>query len=330
MKIKLLATLFLSIFIFTVIGCTDKDENEISSTENNLTKLKKIGIMTYVSHEILDTILDGIMTELKRIGYSKDQIVIYNANGEMDKVHSFAKEMTTSNFDVLIPITTPVSQAVVKSAKGKIPVVYSFVSDPNSVGVKSKTEKPHNVTGISDIINYHSNLKLIRDLLPNSKKIGMIYNSGESNSVLGIKQCRLLAEKFHFKIEEVSVVSTAEVLNAARMIADKIDAFYVIGDNTVVGAIASVIKVGREKMIPVFASDSGSVQLGACAAFSVNYKKFGKVTAEIADRVLNGDNINAIEPLMYEGNSLIVNKSALSFFNVTIPTKIISNIEEEF
>lgn len=332
MKIKGFSMVSVAIFLIliSVTSCSNNEEKMSTKGTSPTSSSKKIGIMTYVSHEILDTILAGIESELNSLGYKKNQIVIYNANGEMDKVHSFAKEMVSSGFDILIPITTPVSQAVVKEAHGQTPVVYSFVSDPKSVGVKSNNDRPNNVTGISDIINYQSNLNLIKSVVPSAKYIGMIYNSGESNSILGINECRELAPKYGFILEEASVVSTAEVLTAARLIVDKIDAFYVIGDNTVVGAISSVIKVGREKNIPVFASDSGSVKEGACAAYSVDYKKFGKVTAELADRILKGENINSIDPLMYQGDSLVINNSCLENFKLSLPNELKNKVHEAY
>jgi len=289
-----------------------------------------IGVMTYVTHEILDIILEGVVGEFKKLGYTKDQIVVFNANGEMDKVHAFAKEMAYGDFDILIPITTPVSQAVIKAAGARVPVVYSFVSDPASVGVLADGTRPPNVTGLSDIVNYEANLDLIRETTADVKSLGVIYNSGEPNSVLGIRQCRVLAPTFDLTMEEITVASSGEVFNAARLLADKVDAFYVIGDNTVVGAVASIIKVAREKGLPVFASDSGSVKMGACAAFSVDYREFGRETAKVADRVLKGDDITSIAPIRYHGDTLVVNEQSLADLHLSLPPKLAAQVKGKY
>ncbi len=316
-----------SIFLCVIASaCKPRSEAETGSGTK-----PTIGVMTYVSHDILNTIQEGLINRLLELGYDKSQIRVINANGEMDKVHAFAKEMVAANYSILVPITTPVSQAIVKTAQGRIPVVYSFVSDPTSIGVDRASNKaPHNVTGISDIINYEGNLRLIRKLLPNAKRIGIIYNASESNSMLGIEECRKLAPTLGFELEEVAVASTAEILNAARLIVDKVDLFYIGGDNTVVSGAAALIKVAQEKNKPVFASDEGSVKGGAIAALSVNYKEFGKQTAELVNRILKGENPDLIPPQRFVGNMLVINRKALSELGIELPDSVKSEVKAEY
>lgn len=317
-KIELPFILLLSMFLLNLSSCKKGTE-------------KKVGIMTFVSHEVLNSIEQGIIERLLELGYKKEQIVVYNANGEMDKVHAFVKEMVNANFDILIPITTPVSQAMVKVAGGKIPVVYSFVSDPTSLGVDLSSGKtPLNVTGISDIINYKENLKLIKRLFPNAKKVGMIYNASESQSLMGVEECRTLAPSIGLKLVETTVASTSEVLPAARLLVSKVDVFYVGGDNTVVSGITAIIKVARETKKPVFASDIGSVKQGAVAAISVNYKDFGRKTAEIVDQILKGKSPNDIPPQKYIGDYLVINSAALNFWGIKIDEETQKQVKETY
>lgn len=323
---RVILLLVVTTILFLFPDCKRKDQNAERQTGPKI-----IGIMTFVSHEVLDSIEQGLIERLMEFGYGKDNIRVINANGEMDKVHAFAKEMVSANYDILVPISTPVSQAIIKAAKGNIPIVYSFVSDPGAIGVDPETKKaPENVTGLSDIVNYDGNLRLIRKIMPNAYRIGIIYNPSESNSVMGIEECRKIAPQLSLQIEEVTVASTSEILNAARLIVGKVDAFYIIGDNTVVSGATAIIKVAMEKKIPVFASDMGSVKGGALAAFSVDYKGFGKRTAEIVNLVLKGEKPNNIPPKFYLGDYLVINKKAFSILKLKLPKELENRVKEEF
>jgi putative ABC transport system substrate-binding protein len=300
--------------------CTSNTKQKASTIKYN-NENQKIAIMTFVNHEILNSIQEGIQIRLKEIGYKDENIKIINANGEMDKVNLFAKQLATSNYNILIPISTPVSQSVIKASAGKTPIVYTFVSDPASIGVINN-KAPHNVTGLSDVINYEGNLKLIKKILPKITKIGLIYNASESNSVIGIKECRRIGPSLNIKFEEVAISSSNEILNASRLIINKVDAIYIGGDNTVVSGITALVKVGKENNKPIFASDMGSVKEGAVMALSVDYTDFGKKTADIVDRILKGEKTNNISPIKVLGTKLIVNKGTLRYLDLSIPKDI--------
>ncbi len=309
--------------LFRIFSFSNQNDFKTSDTARNDLK---IGILTYVDHEILETIETGIIDEFKKAGYKDNQIKIYNANGEKEKVDLYAKEMAYADFDILIPISTLVSQAVIKSVNGKTPVVYSFVSNPESVGIKNLKTKPLNVTGISDVVNYQANISLLAKLKPDTKTIGVIYNPGEANSLWGIEECREICNKMNLKIEEATVSSAGEVIDTARLLSEKIDVFYVLGDNTVASRISDILKIAGEKKIAVFASDSGSVKAGACAAYSVDYKKIGKATANIAIKILKGKDINKIDPIILKGDTLVINKKSLEKYNISLPKELKSKV----
>lgn len=284
----------------------------------------RVVIFNLVSHPILDASVSGIKKQLIEEGLGPDVLEIQeiNANGEMDKIAGIANEILSGRPDVIVPVSTPVAQAVVRAAPQNQNIVFSTVTNPSDIGMDAR---PGNVSGVSDAVNYEANLRLIREALPNARRIGVVYNAGERNSQFGVEQVRALAPSLGFDLRLVTISSSQEVLEASRAMARQIDAFYVGSDNTVVAAIASLISVARERKIPVFASDSGSVQEGAAAAVSVDYEALGRRAGSlVAEVIRTKKRAGEIPVVTFRGDLLVINPQAASTFNLTLPESILA------
>jgi putative ABC transport system substrate-binding protein len=283
-----------------------------------------VAIYNLLSHPILDASVKGIKQGLADHGYGPHQVrlIEVNANGEMDKLNTFALELLAAKPDVIVPVSTPVTQAVAKVAALSQAIVYSTVTNPDDVGMQ---DHPANMTGVSDAVNYAANLDLIQAVLSDARSLGIIYNSGERNSQFGVEQTRKLAEKRNLELVVISIAGSGEVADAARSMVGSVDAFYVGSDNTVVSAIDALVSVAYENDIPVFASDAGSVEQGATAAVSVDYEWVGKAAGELVARVLDtGDLPGRLDPVVVRGDLLVVNSVAIERLGLSVPPKMMS------
>jgi len=286
-----------------------------------------VAIFNLLSHPILDASVKGIKEGLADNGYGAGEVrlIEVNANGEMDKLNTFALELLSARPDVIVPVSTPVTQAVAKVAGPEQAIVYSTVTNPDDVGMQSE---PANMTGVSDAVNYAANLDLIQAALPNARSLGIMYNSGERNSQFGVEQTRKLAEERNLDLVVVSIAGSGEVADAARSMVGTVDAFYVGSDNTVVSAIEALTSVAYENDIPVFASDAGSVQRGAAAAISVDYEQVGLAAGELVARILDtGVLPGTIAPVSVQGDLLVVNVAAIERLGLTIPAEMMAGAE---
>ena len=151
-----------------------------------------VAIATLMSHPALDEVQAGLKSELAKRGYIEGQSVEYvvrNANGQMQLASTIASELAASNPDVIVAITTPMAQAVAKVARG--PVCFAAVTDPVGAGLLDTWDdvKPA-ITGTSDAWPYDAQIALIREVLPNAKRLGVLYNPGEAASQYGVRQIR--------------------------------------------------------------------------------------------------------------------------------------------
>ena len=224
---------------------------------------------------------------------------------------------------MIVPISTPSAQAVV-SATRDIPIVFTAVSDPVGAQLVKEMEKPGgNVTGLSDMSPVEEHIALIKEILPNIKKLGYLYNSGETNSVSLLKALQEAAAKEGIEIVESAATKSAEVQGAARALVGRADAIYVPTDNTIVSALESAVGVADESDLPLFTADTDSVKRGAVAALGFNYYDVGKQTGAVVARILKGEKPGDIPVEIAKGTDLVINLGAAKKMGIELPKSVI-------
>jgi putative tryptophan/tyrosine transport system substrate-binding protein len=278
-----------------------------------------IVIFNLLSAPILDQSISGIRSSLAAHGYNDKTatLVEVNANGQFDLLNAYAKEILSKGPSLVIPVSTPVTQAVINEAPSQQQIVFSTVTNPVDVGLN---KHPPNVTGVSDVVNYEANIDLIRALIPGVKNVGMIYNPSERNSQFGIDQVQKIIAADGLHLQLIPASNSGEVIEAARNVLTNVDVIYVGSDNTVVSAIDGLLKVANERRIPVIASEVGSVEKGALAAVSVDYVKLGQQVGDIASTILSSQQTaGSIKNVLFLGNMLIINERAADRLGYKIP-----------
>lgn len=240
-----------------------------------------------VEHPALDALRQGVKDELSAQGVN----VTYHdhiAQGNIATANLIAKQILGEQPDVVVGIATPTAQACAQAIKS-IPIVFAAVTDPVGAGLVQSLEKPGgNITGTTDMSPIDRQLELILEFLPTLRKLGVIYNSGEANSVTLVRVLKEEASKRGVIVEEATVSNSAGVFQAAKSLIGRADAIYIPTDNTVVSAFEAITQVGYQAKLPVFAADTDSVTRGAIAALAVDYYKMGRQTGEMVNRILQG------------------------------------------
>lgn len=286
-----------------------------------------VAVTAIVEHPALDAARDGIKEALSEAGYKEGEnlkFVYESAQGNPGTAAQIARQFVGDAPNVIVPISTPSAQAVV-SATRDIPVVFTAVSDPLGAELIKDMQKPGgNVTGLSDMSPVADHVALIKEITPNAKLIGFIYNTAEANSVSTLAALKAEAEKAGLTIVESVATKSAEVQGAARALVGRVDVIYIPTDNTIVSAFEAAVGVAEEAKIPLYAGDTDSVNRGALAALGFNYFDVGKQTGEIVVRVLKGEKPGDIPVRVAAGTDLVINKKAAAKMGVTFPESITS------
>lgn len=291
----------------------------------------KIGVTQIVEHPALDAARKGFVDGLAEAGYVEGKNVDFdfqNAQGDMSMAQAIARKFVTARMDLILAIATPTAQAVAHATKD-IPIVITAVTDPASAGlVKSNKHPGANVTGTSDLNPVADQLALVRRLVPHAKRVGIVYNAGETNSLFQVKLAKEAAKELGLAIVEAPVSATTEILQATQAIAGKVDAFYVPTDNMVVAGLESLLKVTNEAKIPVIGGEAGTVERGALITVGVNYYRLGKQTAHMAVEILKGKKPAAM-PIQYQKDlELTVNVKAAEAIGFKLPKDLVQKADK--
>lgn len=292
---------------------------------------QSVAVTSIVEHPALDSVKDGIQETLTKAGYTEAKGLKWQfqtAQGNTAIAAQIARKFIGDNPDVIVAIATPSAQAVVAATK-TIPVVYSAVTDPVAAQlVPGWTASGTNVTGVSDALALNTQIELIQKIVPDAKRIGIVYNPGEANSVVVVKQLREALPKIGMSLVEATAARTVDVGAAARSLVGKVDVIYTSTDNNVVSAFEALVKVANSAKIPLVASDTDSVKRGAIAALGVNYHDLGVQTGKIVVRILKGEKPGDIPSETSVGQQLFVNPAAAQKQGVTLSDALLKSAAE--
>ena len=127
--------------------------------------------------------------------------------------------------DLILAIATPSAQSAANVTKD-IPILITAVTDPVEAGLVKSLEIPEtNVTGTTDMNPVREQLELLKEILPESKNVGVIYNAAEPNSVIQVNIAKTAAGKLELKILEATAPTAASKPGCSTL-AGKVDAIY--------------------------------------------------------------------------------------------------------
>ena len=287
-----------------------------------------ISVNQFVEHPALDAVLKGLQDYLKDNGVNAE-FKVHNAQANMGTATQIGQQMIGEKSDLLVAIATPSAQATAQAlskapADLKRPLLFTAVTDPVAAGLVEAIDKPGEfVTGVSDLLPVEKHLEMITTYKPDIKKLAILYNAGEANSKAIVASVKELSPKFGFDVVEATAPKTADVYAAAKSLVGRCDAVFIPTDNTIVAALESVIKVGTQNKLPIFAADVDSVARGAVAAMGFDYYKHGYQTGAMAKKVLEGAAPGSLPVEFQKELQLQINLKAADAMGAPAPEQLI-------
>ncbi len=281
----------------------------------------KVAIVQLVDNGAFTEMREAFIAKMKELGYDDSKVPydVKNAQGDMSTLNSICAQLKNSDYDLVVPIVTPATQAVVNQ-EIQAPVVFISVTNPVGAGIMSSMEAPDkNATGTSNIVPVDEIFSLAEQLTPQAKNIGILYCSGEKNAVLTVEKAKTFFDSNSYTYQEVTVTNSSEVQQAAQSLAGKVDAIYVPIDSTVQSAMTQVVEAANANNIPVYGSDPVMVQSGALACVSVSNTQLGEKSAEMAAQILEGKNIKEIPAVALTEYQYVVNSDTAEGLSITLP-----------
>ena len=346
MKKKVLAGIMTTAMIMAMMtGCGSSDTakdtqastgSETSADSSAAESDYTIGISQFAEHGSLDNCREGFLEGLKSAGIEEGvnlTVEYQNSQADTGTASTIADNFVSKNVDLICAIATPSAMSAYNSClDSEIPVVYTAVSDPVGAGLADEEgNSVGNITGTSDKLPVEEQLKMIRDLMPDAKKIGILYTTSEANSVSALAKYDDLAGDYGFEIVEKGISQTADISLAADELLGEVDCLTNLTDNTVVASLATILDKANAKKIPVFGSEIEQVKIGCLAAEGLDYVALGKQTGKMAAKILKGEKKASdmqfetiTEPGFYVNNEVAKN------LGITVPEDLQDKAVESF
>ncbi len=309
-----------------VIGCGSKEKTEGYT----------IGISQFAEHGSLDNCREGFLLGLEEAGFTEGEnltVEYKNAITDMGTAGQIASGFVSDKVDLICGIATPSAQTAYNAAmEQEIPVIYTAVTDPIEAELANADGTTvGEVTGTSDKLAVGAQLDMIRKMLPDAKKLGILYTTSEVNSVAAIKEYEAAVAEYGFELITKGITTTADISLATDSLLEEVDCITNLTDNTVVNSLPTVLEKAFEKNIPVFGSEVEQVKIGCLAAQGIDYIELGKQTGMMAAKVLSGD-AKASE-LQFETVTevqLYYNQAVAEKLGVAVNDAIVSSAAETF
>ena len=309
--------------VSAMAGCASNGAKDAASGETY-----KIGVLQYADHPSLDNCREGFKQGLEAEGISYD-LTEQSAKADDATNTQIAQQFISQGMDLVCGIATPSAQACYNAAyEAKVPVIFNAVSDPVAANLAvSATEAMDGITGVSDMLPVDEQLKLIREMLPDAKKIGILYTTSEANSVSTIESYKEKVGDYGFELVDIGITNAAEIPQAVDLLVSQVDCISNMTDNTVVANLPVLIEKANAAGIPVFGSEEEQVGNGCIASAGIDYIDLGKKAGIMAARVLKGEDIKSIPYETLTESKITINTDAAASIGVTIPQSIIDRAE---
>lgn len=275
-----------------------------------------VGIGQFAEHGSLDNCREGFLAGLAAEGIVEGQnlTVLYeNSQADGGTASQIIDNFLAKKADLICAIATPMAQSAYSAAKKTdVPVVFTAVTDPIAAELANADNTPvGEITGTSDKLPVEKQLEMIRTMLPEAKKIGIMYSTSEINSESAIEEYKKIAPDYGFEIVAQGISSIADVPQAADSLLGKVDCLNNLTDNTVVSALPVILSKAEKQNIPVFGSEIEQVKIGCLATVGLDYIDLGEQTGKMAAKILKGEakasemNFEVISEASFYGNNKV-------------------------
>lgn len=295
-------------------------------------KKVQMSFVHYVEGPTSEAMEKGFLDQLDQRGMKKGvdyDIKIRCAQRDIATLVATMDAVVSEKPDILVISSTPALQAAIKKVQN-IPIVFSSVASPLIAGAgKSNEDHLPNVAGVSTMSAFDDMAALVKQCIPDAKKIGTLFVPAEVNSVYYMEALQEAAQQHGMQLVTVGVSTSTEVPDAALSLVSKgIDAICQISDNLNNTAFSGVAKAAAKSKTPLFSFVSDqAIKSGSAIVLARDYEQAGRETADMAIRIIHGESPKNIPFTNVKKTTLLINKKNAAIYNLRIPEELLKNAD---
>ncbi len=269
----------------------------------------------------MDSATKGFKDALtEKLGKDNVEFDEQNAQGEATNCSTICNNFVTNNVDLIMANATGALQAA-SQATADIPILGTSVTDyGTALNIKDWSGKTGtNVSGTSDLAPIDQQEDMILELIPDVKKVGILYCSSEPNSAYQSDLMKQALEEDNIEYKEYTAADSNEIQTITTTACNECDVLYVPTDNTMASSAETIKNIAVPAGIPMIAGEAGICQAGI-ATLSISYYDLGYQTGEMAYDILkNGKKAGDVDVAFASKYTKMYNEENCKALNIEIP-----------
>ena len=284
-----------------------------------------VGFLDFVEDDTLAKARQGFFEALDEHGYSEKkgtiEVVYRCAQGDQPTLIQACQDLISRRPRLIA--TCPTLSTIVAAQRTKdVPILMMVSPRPDIVGLTGAGGAiQSNLLGAYETLDYlKEGPAIIRQLLPQARTVGLVYNPAEPQSVLALEVIRKACAEQGLSLEVTPVSSSTDAVMAAQVLVSKgVQAFFAMPDNTVFASFEALKKVCDQARLPIFASESGLVARGALAAYGADFHAWGRQVGAQAARLLEKGDSSGVQLEMVAVRKRVFNPQSAALLGIRMP-----------
>ena len=283
-----------------------------------------VGICQLVQHPALDAATQGFIDALnEELGEGVVNFNSQNASGDSANCAIICNQFVSDEVDLILANATPALLAA-QASTNQIPILGTSVTDYASALDFAEDEwtgaTGTNISGTSDGVPAEEYAKLLNELFPDAKNVGILYCSGEPNSKFQADQIRPFLEEMGYQVADYTFADSNDVAAVTATACDENDVLYIPTDNTAANCAEAINNVALPAGVPIVCGEENLCAGCGVATLSISYYDIGFATGLMAFEILaNGADVSAMEIQYAPQFTKEFNAAACEALNITVP-----------
>lgn len=293
---------------------------------------KRIGLVQWTTTSSLDDTHRGYVKGLEEGGFKEgDNIEIdyQNAQGDAGNATLMLKNFQDKDVALVGTIGTPALQAAVRTIKER-PVVFAAIVSAVATGAAETEQKGKpGLTGITNPFPIDKGIALLKECMPQVKKIGTLYDPGEPFSDAQLAAGKAACDSIGAEWIPVSVSQSSEISTGMQALkARGVEAVLQLPSNTINQGLEGQVKEALKQQLPMFSVQADQVAKGVIAAIGVDLYEAGREAGNVAAEVLKGKKPEEIPIKPATKMPMKASAENAGKFGVTLPKAVLDRAEK--
>jgi putative tryptophan/tyrosine transport system substrate-binding protein len=251
------------------------------------------------------------------------------AEGRSERYAEIAAEFVRLKVDVIVSVGS--AAAVAKQVTSAVPIVFTLSADPIGDGMAASLSRPGgNVTGLSiqsiDIAG--KRLELLREVVPNLRRLAILTQVGNSGSALERSKVEAAARSLGVEVVILEMRNVDDIVPAFAALKDRAEALYVLSNPLANTNRAHINTLAQTERLPTMHGFREYVEAGGLMSYGPNTADLFRRAGDYVDKILKGakpSDLPIEQPTKFE---LVINLKAAKALGLTVPSTMLTRADD--